>query len=493
MNCEQMVVLGIDGMDFDYAAAMLPELPNIQKLANEGIFAPFKSVFPPDSIPSWITCYTGKDPSEHGILESVNYFDKTGGSQGVDTSAFQGRTFWDILSNAGQKVCIINPFMAYPVWSVNGVMINGPVFIDGSIQISNPALTAGLDIPQNLGGIVDFPSKNSIGEFVKKTFKDTTEQADFGLSLLKKQQPDFYFQTFLTMDRIQHFLWRYCDTDDPTYPGSNPHSSAIKDFYRLMDEIIGKFQEAMHKDARLIIISDHGHGMRCTHCFNINEFLRKHGYVQSMADGKLFSKQLIIEKLKNSVLDFMNAHDLEDYISKVAKLVPNAKKIKKGKHITKNEVNKAYASDFTGTNPFGGVCINRDLVDDYEKTREAVMGLLSEFSVDGVPIFKWIRRREEMFKGSLMERFPDILFCLESKYGVNWGLHTKEITINPTHKKISGGHKEYGILLSNIPADKFATLSEIKMENFFSTILSLSGLTGNDKSSGKSFVKVESC
>ena len=203
MKCNQVVVLGIDGMDFDYVSTILAELPNIRKLSKEGIVTPFKSVFPPDSIPSWITCYTGKDPSEHGILESVNYFAKGDAHGNVDTSAFQGRTFWDVLSNAGHKVCIINPFMAYPVWSVNGLMVNGPVFIDGTIQSSDPALTAGLNMPQSLGGIVDFPSKNSMGEFVEKTFSDTVEQADFGLDIgtkrplggLKKQRERLYSLT----------------------------------------------------------------------------------------------------------------------------------------------------------------------------------------------------------------------------------------------------------------------------------------------------------
>jgi predicted AlkP superfamily phosphohydrolase/phosphomutase len=68
MSHPQVVVLGIDGMDFDYTAAMLSELPNIQRLSRQGVFSPFKSVFPPDFIPSWITCYTGKDPSEHVFL-----------------------------------------------------------------------------------------------------------------------------------------------------------------------------------------------------------------------------------------------------------------------------------------------------------------------------------------------------------------------------------------------------------------------------------------
>ncbi|BHH84241.1 alkaline phosphatase family protein [Desulforhopalus sp. 52FAK] len=489
MNHSRVVVLGVDGMDFDYVSGMLTDLPNIKKLFKSGAIAPFRSVFPPDSIPSWVTCYTGKDPSEHGILESVNYLAKGNDRLNVDTSSFKGKTFWDKISDAGKSVCVVNPFMAYPVWQVNGTMVNGPVFIDGNIEVSDPSWTVGIKIPQSLGGIVDFPTRDTMGDFVEKTFADTTEQADFGLELLRKNKPDFYFQTFLTMDRIQHFLWRYCDPDDPTFPGPNPHQDSIRDFYIFIDKIIGEFLKELEPDDKLIVISDHGHGMRCTHCFNVNEFLRKHGYVHSVAEGKIFSKQLIIEKMKNGVLNFMNAHNLEDYISKIAKFIPNANKIKKGKHITKNTNNEAYASDFAGTNPFGGVCINKKLVDDFHKTRSEVMELLSSAEANGEPLFEWIVEREEMFGGEYLDRLPDILFCLKSKYGVNWNLHTKEITVNPTHKKISGGHKEYGVFFSNITKEHFEAEKEIKMANFFSTVLDIFGVSNEGTSKSKSFLR----
>lgn len=488
MSIPRIIVLGIDGMDFDYTSGIIDQLPTTRKLNSVGKIAPFRSVFPPDSIPSWITCYTGKDPSEHGVLESINYLAKADDRLKVDTSAFQGKTFWDRIGDTGRKVCVINPFMAYPVWPVNGCMINGPVFIDSHIQISDSSWADGIKIPQSLGGIVDFPTKNTMAEFVTKTFSDTTEQAAFGLAVWQKNKPDFYFQTFLTMDRIQHFLWRYCDPDDPTYPGPTPHKDSIKKFYLYIDKIIGNFLQLLGPDDRLIVISDHGHGMRCTHCFNINEFLRKHGYVRSIAEGKIFSKQLIIEKLKNGVLNFMHQNNLEDYISKIAKLVPNAQKIKKGKHITRDNQNIAYASDFAGTNPFGGICINRSLAGDYDQTRAILINLLNSIRVDHEPIFEWIIEREKMFNGPFLERLPDILFCLKRKYGVNWNLHTKEITINPTHKKISGGHKEYGVFFSNIPKERFGNSSDIKMTNFFATILSLYGLDSNNQSNCYSFI-----
>lgn len=484
----RLVVLGIDGMDYDYVSEHLSELPTINRLSKIGTVKRFRSVFPPDSIPSWITCYTGKDPSEHGVLESVNYLDSGNDRLKVDTSAFKGKTFWDYISRAGFKVCVINPFMAYPVWPVNGVMVNGPVFINGNIQVSNKSWTSGIKIPSSLGGIVDFPTKKNLDLFIKKTFADTSEQADFGCQIWKSNNPDFYFQTFLTMDRIQHFLWRYCDPNDPTYPGATRYKSTIKQFYQFIDQIIARFWNGLSPGDHLIVLSDHGHGMRCTHCFNINEFLRKHGFVRSVAEGKLFNIQLLIEKSKNGILNFMYDHDLEDHISKLAKLLPNAKKIKKGHHITKESENIAFASDFTGTNPFGGICINKNMVTDYNETRNKLLLLLSSIKIDGANLFKWITEREKLFGGKYLNRLPDILFCLNSQYGVSWNLHTKEITINPTHKKISGGHKEFGVLFSTITKDKFIDDQHINMYNFFSTLLSLFGLENQAHPQRESFI-----
>ena len=470
MGYGRLILLGIDGMDFEYTKSILNKLPNLSRLDKAGIFRPLRSVFPPDSIPAWITCYTGEDPSEHGVLESVNYLARGDGRLKVDASSFQGKTFWDVIGNHGRQVCVINPLLAYPVWQVNGVMVNGPVFIDGRIQHSNPVWLDGIAIPKSLGGIVDFPNQKTMVQFVEKTILDTREQSEFGIKMLKKNYPDLFFQAFLTMDRLQHFLWRYCDPGDPTYPGENDLQDSIELFYILIDSIIGEYIKLLGADDHIMIISDHGHGMRCTHCYNINEELRKRGYVKSVADGKIFSRQLLVEKLKNFVLNFMNEHNLEDYISVIGKIVPNAQKLKKGKHITKESNNIAYASDFTGTNPFGGICINRSKTSDYEQFRSQLMEELVSFNDNGNPVFLWLKKREEMFAGKHLNRYPDILFCLKPKYGVNWNLHTKTVTINPTHKKISGGHKENGIFFTTLSQNQLMEDS-LTIENMFAVLL----------------------
>ena len=487
----KVVLLGFDGMDYDLTLDMINRgiLPNFKRISERGDFGPLLSVFPPDSIPSWVTTYTGLDPSDHGILEHVNYLLGDEKNFKVDTSVFHEKTFWDQIGNElDAKVCVINPFMAYPVWPVNGLMVSGPVFIEGPIQASDDTLLNGEPIPKSIGGITEFPSKSNIKPFLEYTTQDTLAQAKFGLSLLRKNQPDLFFQTFLTTDRIQHHLWRYCDSSDPTYPGRNEVEDGIERFFKVIDSIVGEFLQELGPDDVLLIMSDHGHGMRCTDCFNINEFFRQRGYLKSVSPNKSFSKRILLEKVKNRVLRFLHDHDLEDYISKIAKWVPNAKELKKGSHLATFSESMAYASDFAGVNPFGGICINREHVDDYEKFRSELVEELQQVTFHGVPVFKWIKPRESFYNGKHITSYPDLLFEMIPNLGSGMSLHTDLFTVNPTHKKISGGHKKNGVFLINTNKEWSFVPNDCKIVNMHATLLSIFGLSGSN-SHARSFLQ----
>lgn len=487
----KVVILGFDGMDFDLTRTMIDagKLPNFKRLEEQGSFNPLLSVFPADSIPSWITTHTGLDPSQHGIIDHVNYLLGDQDDMKIDTSVFHQKTFWDrIGTEAKAKVCIINPFMAYPVWPVNGVMINGPVFIEGDIQVSNKEMVGNLEIPGTIGGLEDLPTKKTMLPFLEKTISDTVSEANFGIAMLAKNQPDLFFQTFLTSDRIQHFLWRYCDPSDPTYPGKNPVEDGIDRFFATVDDIVGRFMATLNEDDVLLIMSDHGHGMRCTNCFNFNEYFRRQGYLKSNSDESKLNTKIVVEKLKNRVLKFLNDNDMEEYISKIAKLVPNAKALKKGTHLASYDDSMCYAPDFAGTNPFGGVCINKKNVENYAAFRQQLVQELSGIDYEGEPLFKWLKHREEIYNGDHIDRYPDILYEMNPRVGTGFAMHTELFTINPTHKKISGGHKKNGILFLNQPEQLNINQNDCKITNLNATILALFGLDATLESGSRSFL-----
>lgn len=442
----RLVLIGIDGMDFGFVKSHLPQLPNLGRMAEKGFLEPLRSVFPADSIPAWITVFTGKGPDHHGIIETIDYLKKDYKSFAINTEAFRGKTFWDEASAAGKNVCVVNPFLAYPVWPVNGVMLSGPVFISGSNQGHPPGILENFP-PPPLGGIEDFPTDKTLGAFVAKTNADTEELGRYALDLYSRDEWDLFFVSFFTMDRLQHFLWRYCDPKDPTHPGKNSYQNAILDLYRRFDDLIGEFSRQLRHGDTLMVISDHGHGMRCTKLININEFLRRKGYLK--ASGSLFSKKYLMEKGKNLVLQWLYRLHLEEYTKVIAKRVPNVKKLKTAAHVISGDASVARLADFAGMGPYGGIRINEQVgqgVAYRELANQIVADLEGLNAENGGKLFQWIKRRDQLYDGPQLEIYPDVLFELCEGLGVNWGLYLPLISTNPFHRRISGGHKTFGVL-----------------------------------------------
>ncbi len=450
----KLVIIGIDGMDFDLYDKWKDELPNLRKLQTQGLGKPLESVYPPDSICAWTTIFTGLDPSEHGLLYTINYLNNNADIQ-IDNSAFKGKTFWDKLSVQDKRVCIVNPFLAYPPWKVNGSMISGPVFIDGTNKSYPDEIKYEYTLPE-MGGIIDFPTEKSILQFYERTVKSTNDLTNFGLEILKKEPWDLFFITFLTLDRIKHFLWRYQDENDPTYPGLNNLNNSIKNFYILFDKIIGHFEASISSDTNLIVISDHGHQRRCYRIINLNEFLRIKGFlIPSIRSNKIINKYYLIEKLKSLVLKSISKFKIEDFASKLIKYIPYKNELKKSTFSIDFDESFAFLDiEFSGKNPSCGIRVNKKLIEekgmDYELVRNNIIIDISELtdSETNKKVVKWIKKREEVYSGKYIDRFPDILVELNENYGVDFSLYDKLIVNSVTHRKISGGHRTYGVLFS---------------------------------------------
>lgn len=90
---KKLIILGIDGMDWDVVVRYKDKLPNLYKLMEKNGFPHLRSVFPADTTPAWSTIYTGVDPSEHGIINFVNVGAKNNTYKPLvfDDSAFKGK------------------------------------------------------------------------------------------------------------------------------------------------------------------------------------------------------------------------------------------------------------------------------------------------------------------------------------------------------------------------------------------------------------------
>ena len=174
---KKLIIIGVDGLDPELITKWSKELPNISNLIETGSFSAINSVFPPDSIPAWASIYTVKDPSEHGIIDSINYLDKENFENiNIDQTELTGKTFWDALSNRGKSVCIINPFICYPSWKVDGLMLSGPSLNEGDPSITGEFPLDVKEVP-HLGGIPHFPAKSEFVDMFKAGIIDPAKVA----------------------------------------------------------------------------------------------------------------------------------------------------------------------------------------------------------------------------------------------------------------------------------------------------------------------------
>src|SRR5581483_11392797 len=244
-----------------------------------------------------------------------------------------------------------------------GIMVAGPVFVSGDVACTGIDRSEIEPIPE-LGGIVTFPTPKTMGPFVEDTLTATSEQAEFGLRLLHRSEADLFFLNILTVDRMQHFAWRFADRDDPTYPGATPHASAVRRMYELVDTIAAEYA----KWGRVMICSDHGHGRRCTRMVFIDEVLRRAGLVAEAPQGRHRAQAYALERAKRAVLAGTYRFALEVPAYKLARRVPNRKAIKQSTFSTNAQASPARLSRLFGRNQFGGI----DLREDRPEMRDRV-------------------------------------------------------------------------------------------------------------------------
>ena len=483
----KVLMIGVDGLDPILLSRFESKLPNFKELKQRGTSIKHNSIFPYDSIPIWSSIYTGLTPAHHGLLKSINYQKET--SMDVDSSILSGKTFWDFAGSAGKKVCIINPFVAYPPWPVNGVMVSGPIGKNGSSKTYPSIIENKYRLP-HLGGLHDrYPLKKDLMKFLEMAKRVTTSEADFALDLLREYEWDLALTVFITLDGVEHFFWRYYDKDDPTHPDNNTMKNVIPDFYGLIDSIVGRFRE-LDFDT-LIIFGDHGMGLRSLKLVNINEVLRKRNLLSSKVQTN-WGLGYKIDSLKSNVLNLIYKYNLDDGALMLSRCVPKlSKKLIKSELSISSENRTAFAADLVGMNSCGGINIVKEKLEeaDYEGIRTLVLTDLQNLvsPLTGQKLVKWACRREKLYEGEFINRYPDIVFELEQTYGVSWGVG-QLLNDNYAHKIISGGHKNEAVFIINGVFDKTLNKTEMSSIDIAPTVLDLLNVNGNYHFDGRSIL-----
>ncbi len=260
-----VLVIGLDGAP---AARVLElwrdELPTMRGLMERGAYGVLRSCDPPITVPAWTSMTSSRSPGALGLYGFRNRRDRSY-SRAVlaDARSVRVPRVWDVLSARGRDVIVLGVPQTYPVSPVNGVMVS--CFQAPARAETYPAELELVDY------MTDVPAFRSHDKY--RIRRDAEEMTDkrFRLAeqLLITRPWDLFFMVEIGTDRIQHALWR--------------SQNAVLDYYRLVDERLGRLLELVGEDTAVLVVSDHG-AKSMDGCFHVNEWLRRSGYLTLRAE-----------------------------------------------------------------------------------------------------------------------------------------------------------------------------------------------------------------
>lgn len=447
----RVLILGVDGLDSSILARYAMDLPNFARLLKSGAGISCQSVQPPDSNSAWASIYTGMNPAKHGIVHFTDPLERVGiiSTSNISNSSIKGRTFWDIAGRQGKRVCLVFPHLTYPGWEVNGVMISRSTVHD-----------ACRTHPHSVAQDYDFSRLYNMPGFPKgeKHFQDYIDLAhqlilgeeELGLKLLRSEPWDLFFLYSAALDSIKHFFWSYCDPEDPTHPYQNPYQDAIKDLYRLHDRILGRFLEEVGPDTTLLVLSDHGHGMRPVRILNINEWLRQEGLLRDRGGALRRTRaSSLVNWVKRKALGFVVRHNLGNLALKLIVVFPWVRRWYSASGSIDWERTAAYLPDLSGMKAYayGGIRVREEGLGgrDHDRVCEQIIeGLLRlEDPETGERVARWVCRREELYEGEHLSQYPDVVFYLRDEYGAGGNIHVPLFDRALTHSIVPGSHRAH--------------------------------------------------
>jgi predicted AlkP superfamily phosphohydrolase/phosphomutase len=268
------VIFGVDGLTFRILHPMMErgELPNFRRLRQLGCEAVLESKYPPLTPPAWTSLSTGLKPARHGVYDFWTYDQDHAGARDahVQTRRKAGKAIWNILSDFGKQVLVINVPMTYPPEAVNGVMISGYMTPSVDSDFTYPKsfkeelfqVVPDYQIDLDYSNIWVHPKPKALELLIDATLRMTERRIALTMHLLKEKPWDFCYVAFVGPDRLQHPLWQRIIALE----------GRATEYFRLLDQGLGLVLEQLGSDDSLFVVSDHGF-QGAPRLFDINQYL----------------------------------------------------------------------------------------------------------------------------------------------------------------------------------------------------------------------------
>ncbi len=257
-----VAIVGIDSGDWDLIDPYVEagQLPHLARLRREGASARLDvdSAFSPVS---WTSLATGQHPDVHGVALPDQRSDalQMGGDQ------IRVKRLWDIAGAAGRRPLVVDYWLTYPAYPIEGVMIGKAAFAPAAEIEGGPSAWPA-DAHQRTGIPIQ---PTALREELAGLDLLADESTGWMDAWMEGERFDLLVLPIYPVDLALHMLW-----SEHSVVAGGRDLTAVPDaevervrrghdlvFQTLLmaDELVGRALEYVGDDGYVIVVSDHGH------------------------------------------------------------------------------------------------------------------------------------------------------------------------------------------------------------------------------------------
>jgi predicted AlkP superfamily phosphohydrolase/phosphomutase len=464
MNNNKILIIGLDGGTFDVIDPMIDKgmMPCLKSMKETGASGKLESVIPPVTAPAWFSLASGKNPGKTGVFGFQVRTKDDFEFEYLSSRFFKGNSFWDLLSEQGKTVGLVNYPMLFPPYPIKGFMVSG-LGSSPDQEIAYPAnlkeelntITSGYEIFVNFSDKRYLDCDDLLIKDIHSVFDKNVAAA---LHLMSNWDWDFFMVVISVTDWIQHALWKYCDSTHPLYDQakSKRYSPEFDRFWSRVDGAVARLMEQA-KPAVTFILSDHGFGPM-KKAFYLNNWLQREGYL----------------KRKGFLKRFFGRLEKKDELKKGSRLLKK-----------KLDIKKTTAFCLDQDRLMGYVYINS--LHGKSKLKEEIKTKLQNLmDPSGKPVQVTVHKPEDIYWGEYTHLAPDLSIVFDDfEYSVEFRLSDQLFLDHPSNSNRTGSHRMEGVLMVKGSMISKSKIEHTHIYDIASHILYLSGLPIPEDLDGK--------
>ncbi len=278
----RVLVIGLDcaAPRFVFDPDGLP-LPNLHAQMRRGGWGVLRSCDPPITVPAWSCMTTGHDAGTLGVYGFRNRRDYSYDGLSLASSRdIHARRIWDYAAEAGLDSVVLGVPQTYPPPAVRGALVSCLMTPSTDVVFTSPPELGAELRAHTAGYIIDVPEFRSAdpGTLLGRIHELMQNRFDVAEYLARSRPWSLFMLVEIGLDRLHHAFWKYCDPDHPNFTHGNPFEQSIPDYYRALDERIGRLIALAGEETGVLVVSDHG-ARALQGGFAINQWLVDRGYL----------------------------------------------------------------------------------------------------------------------------------------------------------------------------------------------------------------------